>query len=82
MYLREYLAVAGDHTIGIPDPNEQVSKIASVILHPKYEDEGLGPSDIAIVRLKRNFTYNQFVQPLPIGSPPVEAIPGGHWTKM
>ncbi len=70
--------VAGDQNIDQQEENDQVRKIQNVIIHPKFQPEiYLSTSDIAIVRLEKPYTYNQFVQPLPIGSRPVEAIPGG-----
>ncbi len=72
-------AVAGDHNVAQKEENDQVRQIQNVIIHPKYQKEAKisSTSDLAIVRLQKPYTYNQFVQPLPIGSRPVEAIPGG-----
>jgi hypothetical protein len=47
-----------------------------VIIHPGYDPIGF-VDDIAVVLLKSPFKYNKYVQPISIGRPPVEAIPGG-----
>jgi hypothetical protein len=79
----ELKVIAGDRNIARREKNDQVRKIRNVIMHPKYQTEAkMSTFDIAIVQLEKPYTYNQFVQPLPIGSPPVEAVPGGQFINI
>ncbi len=74
--LDKFTYVAGEESLYYEDNNEQIGYPYKVIIHPAYDPNGF-VDDIAIVLLKNPFKYNKYVQPISIGNPPVEAIPGG-----
>ena len=56
--------------------NEQVGRLYELFIHPKYDPLNF-INDIAVIKLKTRFTYNEFVQPITIGKPAIEAKAGG-----
>jgi secreted trypsin-like serine protease len=79
--LGNYMVVAGDHDYLVEEGNEQIRWMKQVFIHPEY-NPGEYANDIAIIRLDQPYTYNKFVQPLAIGSPPFEALDGGQLPQL
>ncbi|XP_034840571.1 trypsin-4-like [Maniola hyperantus] len=56
-------AVAGDHNVHKIGPGAQINPVDIRIEHPLYKG-GIGPHDIAVLRLKDPFKFNDQVQPI------------------
>ncbi|XP_058826426.1 trypsin-1-like [Topomyia yanbarensis] len=53
---------AGAHDITLAEPNRQVINVDQAFVHPDYLG-GVNPSDVAVLRLVSELTFNQYVQP-------------------
>ena len=52
----------GEHDLQSGSKHEQKFEIAEIIMHPQY-DSYTYDKDIALIRLKRNATFNTYVRP-------------------
>ena len=71
-----YDLIVGEHNFKFDEGNEQIGYPAKIIIHPSYSPQ-VYIGDIAIVKIKKNLKYNRYIQPISIGRPAVQAIPGG-----
>lgn len=53
----------GRQTQSGDNPNEEVRSVSQVIVHPNYNDT-LYNNDIALMKLSRAVTYNDFIRPV------------------
>ncbi|XP_067003439.1 trypsin-1 [Anabrus simplex] len=69
-----YVAVAGEHNLNSNDGTEQRIRVSKSIVHPDYTG-GVGPNDIALMKLQSPLTFNAAVAPISLPAP--NAIPTG-----
>ena len=72
--LRDYEYVAGEHDTR-SEEGEQRRVMSKLIIHPNYVHKS-GLNDIAIVLVSQPFKFNNRIQPIPIGYPPIVAENG------
>ena len=70
--VRSFVSVRNCCWQSLPDRNAQIITGVTVILHENYMNEkGETGDDIAVIRLPRPLTYNDYVQPVCLPSTPV-----------
>ncbi|XP_052793026.1 prostasin-like [Mya arenaria] len=62
----EYQVKAGLWRPEKPDSDVQVRDVLGVVAHPKFNVSDLTSPDVAVVRVNRDFTFNQYVGPAAI----------------
>lgn len=59
--LQNVVVAAGRHNLAVAESTEQLRWLKIVYIHPKYAG-GVGPNDLALIRVKTPFTYDATVQ--------------------
>lgn len=62
------LVIAGEHDLMSNEGTEQESRVADTFQHPDYNDKTIN-NDVALLKLKHPFTFNQHVQPACLPEP-------------
>jgi secreted trypsin-like serine protease len=61
--------VAGDHTLNDSTGREQKRRVSKIVMHPNYRSSDLN-YDVALLKLSRPLTFNQYVAPVTLAAVP------------